>query len=78
MVYSLLSLLGTLITHAQLLRLETDRKMKILCLHGVGGSAKQFEAQTNQITRALKEAGHEFDFVDGIMPCDSPDGMQSQ
>lgn len=48
--------------------------MKILCLHGVGGNAQMFEAQTNQITRALKQAGHEFDFVDGIMQCDSLDG----
>jgi hypothetical protein len=46
--------------------------MKILCLHGVAGNARMFEAQTSQITNVLKQFGHEFVFVDGIMECDQP------
>jgi hypothetical protein len=51
--------------------------MRILCLHGVGGNAKMFEAQLLQITSVLKKVGHEFEYVDGIMDCDPPDGTLS-
>jgi len=47
--------------------------MKILCLHGMGQNSRIFEAQTNKILQPLREEGHEFIFVDGIVPYDPPD-----
>ncbi|KJX98972.1 ef-hand calcium-binding domain protein [Zymoseptoria brevis] len=52
--------------------------MKLLCLHGVGGNAQMFEAQTNQITSVLKSYGHEFDFYDGVIDCEPPDDRIKQ
>lgn len=51
--------------------------MKFLCLHGMGCNARIFEAQTSQLTWALKKHGHEFLFVDAIAPCEAPDGEQA-
>ena len=51
--------------------------MKILCLHGMGCNARIFEAQTNQILQPLRDEGHEFIFVDGIVPYEPPDGMHT-
>lgn len=48
--------------------------MRILCLHGMGGNARMFEAQTNPITWSLRQDGHEFVYVDGISPCEPLDG----
>lgn len=48
--------------------------MRILCLHGMGTSAKIFAAQMSRVLPELQAQGHEFVFIDGLKECDTTDG----
>lgn len=60
----------TITTPTTGLKAGNDYTMRILCLHGMGSNARVFESQLNGIISDLKQFGHEFVFVDGIMPCE--------
>lgn len=49
------------------------RKMKILCLHGVGSSGTIFEAQIANLRREL-DPSFELVFVDGPFECERGPG----
>lgn len=60
--------------HSRARPAPTMSTMKILCLHGIGTSAKIFEAQTSRVIAKLKSEGHEFVFVDGLYEFEAADG----